>query len=246
MLKKISVFKIILLTAAACAVLYAVYYNFIFLPNDIAISRKEFLAAPRHADREIIQYAFLSEIDRAVFSGDMTVTRMAKEFDRAISEGFNIKKESLTRAVRSNHLFRFGTGAPGIWVDDRSCMLIPDGASVSFNAVLDKSTLLECAALSACGDGLLTISAEPLSGNRSSVTVELAAYKNPYGSKDYKLPHFNIGYPRAVAPNGWNKTILDVSKLPKGFAKITFAYKGKGAALVSNPRMFCQPAKKTV
>jgi arylsulfatase A-like enzyme len=225
-------------------VLYFLWKAFIFLPDDFDLSRKEALLPLDKTIPEVIDVSIIENIDVAGFSGDFSRERIIKIIDNLRKSGFLVKDESFISSAMNYLLFRFGTGSSGIWVDERSSIILPAACSLSYYTDIKKRSRLELSAVSPLTGSTLLIEVLKENSVISKNKFELTGYKNPYSDKDKELKSDNIGYPKAVADLGWK----DISiKLPEAGGKFSIRFttlNKDGCVFLGNPRIFRETEKK--
>ncbi len=239
-----KIMLIFCLMIAVSAVIYFLWKAFIFLPDDFNLSREEALLPGEKAIPEVIDFSMIENIDSAAFTGDYSRPRIAKIVDSLKKTGFLVKDESFISAAVNYTIFRFGTGADGIWVDERSSIILPAGCSISHYADIKKKSRLELSVISPNSKNTLLVEVIKGSSLVYKNEFKLPGYKIPYSEKDKKLNLNNRGYPKAVADPGWR----DISfYLPEGGGKyiIRFSLLNKeGCVFLGNPRIFRESGKK--
>jgi arylsulfatase A-like enzyme len=240
-----KILLICVLIIATSAVLYYLWKYFIFLPDDFNLSRKEAIIRGDNAIPEVIDFSMIENIDRAVLAGDYSRSRVLKIINNLKSSGFLIKDDSFITSAQKHLTFRFGTGLSGIWVDERSSVIIPAGCSLAYNLNIKKNSRLELSAISPLSGSTLLV--EVLYGSSSVYKnkFELSGYKNSYNDKDKEVKLNNIGYPKAVADPGWKDITINLHKSAGGNATIRFTLLNKeGCVFLGNPRLFRETEKK--
>ena len=237
-LKKILFYAGAILFSAAVH-LYAAWALF-FFPDDYEMTRREALMSSLEHVSEIVAYSLLDRLGEARFEGDFSLKRISEMARKLMEDSFLVKADSLARGALRERVFRFGTGFPGIWVDERSSLILPPGCAVSFSTYLRVPSRLEFAALAAPSGGAVTL--EISSPGRSSLkkVYRLEGYKTPYGPGDVALRWNNRGFEKARADTGWNDLSVDLSDFTGRSIAVRFSREeGEGAVFLAQPRVFC-------
>lgn len=233
--KKKYIIIIILISISA---LFFIWWSYLFVPDDYDISRKEALAPAGEEPSEVMIYSMIENIDSAVLSGNFSASKTESIADKLKKQGFFIRSDSFIRSQRKNLIFRFGTGYPGIWLDDRSSIILPAGSSLSYRINIKENSRLEFSCLSPQSAAKLLIEVIPSSSQSYKKTIELAGYKNPYRADDAGIKLCNRGFPKAVEDSAWTDLSIDLAGF-SGKEIIRFSMQGNdGCIFVANPRLF--------
>jgi arylsulfatase A-like enzyme len=240
-----KILSIFVLIIAAFAIFYYFWKLFIFLPDDFNLSRKEALVQQDNAIPEVIDFSMIENIDSAVLTGDYSRSRILKIINNLQKNGFLIKDDSFITAAQRNLTFRLGTGLSGIWVDERSSVVIPAGCSLSYNVNIKKNSRLELSAISPISGCTLLVEVLHGSSPVYKKKYELPGYINLYNDKDKEIKFNNIGYSKAVGDPGWKDITIDLHKYAGENATIKFTLLNKDCcAFLGNPRLFRETEKK--
>jgi arylsulfatase A-like enzyme len=186
----------------------------------------------------------IENLDRARVTGDYSRSRINKITENLKKNRFLIKADSFILTARKYLTFRFGTGASGIWVDERSSVILPSKCSLSYKVDLKESSRLEFSILSPVLEGTLLVEVLNESAPDLRKEIKFSGYKHPYGSKDKELQLNNIGYPKAVADLGWQDVSIDLQGPSQGTV-IRFTLLNKdGCVFLANPGLFRKAEKK--
>ena len=240
-----KILLLVFLSAAAAIALYCLWWSFIFMPDDYNISRNEALLPGDATIPEVIDFSMIENVDRAELAGDYSRSRIDKIIDNLKNNGFLLKDDSFISAARKYLTFRFGTGTNGIWIDERSSIILPAKCSLSYYVNLKKNPRLEFSVISPLSTGTLLV--EVLNNNSPVLKKEfgLSGYKHPYSNKDIAVKSNNRGYPKAVADLGWQDIAIDLHESAGRDAVIRFSLLSKeGCAFLANPRLFRKSEKK--
>ena len=235
--------KIVLICLASVFTAITLFYGWwslIFFPDDYAATRSEAGVEVSTPGSQVMTHRLIDLAAGAFLSGNFSEARIL-----ALEEGFRnggllVKHEAFIGNGKSPLVRRAGTGLPGIWVDERSSLMLPAGNSISFRVTLGKKPRLEMADLAAGAGGRLRIRVE--SGKRNSAQYEFEAqpYRNPFTPGDVALRFCNRGFPRAKDHTGWNERGVDLERWAGMSAVITLSYEADdGAAFIANPVIFC-------
>ncbi len=130
-------FKIILLSTvgviAAFALGFYAFWALLFFPNDYSVTREEALRRGEDRPAQTLDAALLDRIDGAVLAGDVSRAQVNALIDRMKKANLLVKGEAYTRATRRHLVARLGTGHPGIWLDERSSLVLPAKTSAAFS-----------------------------------------------------------------------------------------------------------------
>ncbi|HPS86000.1 MAG TPA: sulfatase-like hydrolase/transferase [Spirochaetota bacterium] len=248
-IKRISIkkiFKYFFIILAVLLLSFILWWEFIFLPDDFKISEKEALQESAHSSFKTRSYDLIKNIAGAELGGDFSNERISKAVEDLKSGGLLIKGESLAYGKNSNLIQRAGTGHVGIWVDERSSIILLPGTSVSFSVTLSDNDEIGFSALSGASDGLLTVKA----GNGNSTVLledyKLDKYTQPYKSSDVKLKLNNRGWDKAATGTGWiDKRITVKNNSSNKKQKLTFSVpSGSGPVFISNPNIYTESKRK--
>ncbi|MCU0821639.1 MAG: sulfatase-like hydrolase/transferase, partial [Spirochaetes bacterium] len=240
-----KIFFIIIITAAASAAGFFIWWPVFFVPDDFDISRKEALLPAGVKIPEIMAYSMIENIDSAVLSGDWSAGRIGGIAEKLRKNGFCIRSESFIRAKRNNMIFRFGTGYAGIWLDERSSVILPADTSLSYKISILKNSRLEFSCLSPEKAGTLIVEITQPSSPALKKTIELPGYRNHYGAKDAAIKLNNRGFPKALDDVAWADFSIDLPGLCGAGAVVRFIMDGgDGCAFIANPRIFEKSERK--
>ncbi len=233
--------KILIWVMAIIAPLVAVYavWALLFFPDDFSITRREARETAPAGQSRTVDVAFVDRVGTAGLHGDFSgkaIESLVKSIRE--KEGL-IKNDALVRGRNRDLVFRAGTGLPGIWVDERSSLIIPKQAGISFPVTVKKNSVLEFSALSMCGDGALTLEIISNGVVKSSTRFDLPRYRQALTARDARLHLNNRSYSRARDDLGWREYSLDLSSWEGKDITVRFSYSsGEGTAFIGNPKIF--------
>ena len=153
--KRIFIYLLILLLVVIS--IFALWWNFIFFPDDFEMIKNEALKETEDRPFKKRSYDLIGIINSAKLNGDFSRERIDQITEDLKSRGFLIKQESLSIGNNSDIIHRAGTGHLGIWVDERSSILIPPGASVTYSAKLSKFDEIDFSLITFDPDSQLTL-----------------------------------------------------------------------------------------
>ena len=245
--KKKIIFIILSLPVLALAVFY-IWYGFIFFPGDYNITGKEAALQEDSPPSQVITYSLIDMLDDAQITG-YNNHGILNLLNSIKDNNFLIKDDAFVKNSRRNLCFRVGTGYPGIWVDERSSVILPDNAAISFNVSLKNSSMLEFSALSLLSGGELKISIISSSnGEKTEQIFKIDEYKQKHSSKDVALKWNNIGFEKAKEETGWKDLRIDLNKFSGTNVRISFSFssskESEGVVFIANPRVFSHAQKR--
>ena len=245
--KKKIVILILSLPVFAFAVFYF-WYAFIFFPNDYGITRQEAALQENSPPSQVIAYSMIDMLDNAQIAG-YDKQEVFKLLTVLKDKNYLIKDDPFVKNSRRNLCFRVGTGYPGIWVDERSSVILPDKVTISFSVPLKNSSMLEFSALSFLSGGELKILVSSSShGQKFEQVFHIDEYLTKYSSKDAAVKWNNIGFEKAKEETGWKDIRIDLGKFTGKNLTVTFSRGSEkeknGVVFISNPRIFAQAPKR--
>ena len=227
--------------------IFALWWNFIFFPDDFEIIKKEALKETEDRPFKKRSYDLIGIINTAKLKGNFSIDRIDKITEDLKSRGFLIKEESFSFGNNSSIIQRAGTGHPGIWVDERSSILIPPGASITFSTELSKFDEIDFSLLTFDPDSQLTL--EIISG-RNKVEekhdFKVERYIPALTAADVKMKFYNRGFPKANMDSGWQDKRIEVKKeIGSDKHLLTFSVPESSAPVfVANPSIYTQAERK--
>ncbi len=242
--------KIILLSTfgviAAFTVGFYAFWALLFFPDDYQVTREE--ALRRGADRpaQTLDAALLDRIDGAVLAGDVSRARVDALIDRMKKANLLVKGEAYSRATRRHLVARLGTGHPGIWLDERSSLVLPAKTSAAFSVRVKEGAELDFSALAPLAGGSLVVRVEAAGKAPVEKSVKLEGHRQRFTPADVAMKRVNRGYDRARDDLGWSECSIDLASFAGRTASITFRFNGEGdsAALVANPSVFVSSERR--
>jgi arylsulfatase A-like enzyme len=232
--KKILLAALALL--AVFGVLYCVYWMTLFFPDDIPLSIREAETRGPDVPSRVIDVSLADNVDCAVLFGNYSADAIAKLKSSLKKDGYLVKDDSFNRTRNRFMVCRAGTGFPGIWVDERSSIILPSNTGISFRVRAKKGACLEFSSLSLGGEGICGVEISSSEGTKRS-EYNLASYRCAYTAKDARLHDVNRGYPRAKDDLGWREHTLDLSRYEGREISVTFTFSGSGTAFIGNPKI---------
>ncbi|HON76853.1 MAG TPA: sulfatase-like hydrolase/transferase [Spirochaetota bacterium] len=237
--KKILV-VLLLVFGVAFAGVYA-FWALIFFPDDYETTREEALLRSETRGSQVMTHSLATMIDRAVPEGDFSHKHVNGIVRQMKKKSFLIKEDAYIRSGKRYLVYRFGTGTPGIWVDERSSILLPAKNTLTYSIALKKKSVLEFSAISPGGKG--TLSVEVLLKGRAVLkkTFSLPAYTETLGENDVAMRLNNRGYERARDDLRWKDFSADLTPWSGHDVSIRFSYDSDtGTAFIGNPQIFAQ------
>jgi len=250
-IRRISLKKLFILLLAALltgAVSYMLWWNYIFFPDDFNITEKEALQDSVQLPFKSRSYDLIKSIGSAEIRGDFTSESLTEITEDLRSKGLLIKEESISSGVNSNLLYRAGTGYVGIWVDERSSILLLPGTSVTFTVNFRENDEINFSVLSFGYEALLSVKVE--NGRDTSLHSEfkLDRYISPYTGTDVGIKSVNRGYEKARADTGWRDKRIAVKKdfvNKNKKQRLTFSVPSdSGPVFIANPNIYSESINK--
>jgi arylsulfatase A-like enzyme len=243
-LTKKKIFLIAALLLVIIGALYGVYWTTLFFPDDIPLSIEEAKKSAPDGPSRVLDLSLIDQIDQAVLSGDFSGRLISSRINDLIKNGYLVKADSFVRSSRHNLVFRAGTGFPGVWVDERSSIVLPPKNSVSFSLRAKKGSRLEFSALSLGGAGSLAVDISS-GGKNVQTRYGLSSYICTLKEKDVQLKEINRGFPRAKDDIGWREYAVDLASYEGRDISVSFTYNGdSGTAFIGNPKIFAESEKR--
>jgi len=220
--------------------LFALWWNYIFFPNDFEMIQQEALKESEDRPFKRRSYDLIKIINKAKLNGDFSRYRIDKITEDLKKRDFLIKKEGFSSGNNSDIIQRVGTGHAGIWVDERSSVLIPPGTSITFGAELSKSDEIDFSLIAF--DSNSSLSVEILNGNKieEKHDFEIAKYISALTAYDVKMKFCNRGFPKANMDSGWtDKRIVIEKEISNKNHLVTFSVpESSGPVFVANPNIY--------
>ncbi len=233
--------KILFLAALLVVIssaLFYMYWALIFFPDDYEITREEALQTEETKGSEVISISLVDLLDSAQLGGDFSRERIGKIISRLKEKGYLVKDDPFISITRRDLCFRFGTGLPGIWVDERSSLIIPDGCKISFYARLNDLPSLDFSAIPVLANGVLSVEVTG-NGQKIKKSYSMKCYRNKYTHNDVAPRLYNRGFEKAKGDTSWKDYSLDLSKMARKGVKITLSFRGdNGVLFLANPKIF--------
>ena len=230
----------------AAVLIFALWWNFLFFPNDFEMIKTEALRESEDKPYKTRSYDLLGIINKAQLQGDFSKDQIDKIIEDLKSRDFFIKKDGFSSGANSNIIHRVGTGYSGIWMDERSSILIPPGGRITFGVDLSKFDEIDFSFISFDSNSLLTV--EIIDGNkikeRHDYTIE--RYIPALTAADVKMKFNNRGFPKAKMDSGWADERIAITKdISNKKHLLTFSVPdSSGPVFVANPGIYTQAERK--
>jgi arylsulfatase A-like enzyme len=227
---------------------FILWWDYIFFPDDFKITEKEALEETASLPFKKISYDLLKGLDTATLTGDFSSDRILKIIDGYKKAGFLIKEENICSGVNSNLIYRAGTGHVGIWVDERSSILILPGTAITFNVTVSVKDEISLSALSYGTESVLKMKIENGKKPVQEDSIKLKSYTTQYKNRDVKIKFNNRGYKNAVTDTGWfdrNIVVNGDSSVKNQKLKLTFTVPSdSGPVFIANPKIYTDSERK--
>ncbi|MCL2154459.1 MAG: sulfatase-like hydrolase/transferase [Leptospirales bacterium] len=238
--------RYIFILPLAIILIFALWWNYIFFPNDFEMIQKEALVESEDRPFKSRSYDLIKVINRAKLNGDFSRDRIDKITEDVKSRGFLIKEEGFSFGNNSNIIQRVGTGHAGIWVDERSSILVPPGTSITFVTELSKLDEIDFSLLAFDSDSMLTV--EIINGNKIEEKHDFKTerYITTLTANDVKRKFNNRGFPKANMDSGWaDQRIVFKKDISNKNHLLTFSVPdSSGPVFVANPNIYTQSLRK--
>ncbi|MFH0977344.1 MAG: sulfatase-like hydrolase/transferase [Spirochaetota bacterium] len=239
--RKHKIIFLILLVFILFLSAFYIWQAFIFFPNDYKITKEEAQKTEDVPGSQVIAFSLIDLLGNAEISG-YNNQKTLKILNTLKDNNYLIKDDPFIKNAQRNLCFRAGTGFPGIWIDERSSIIIPDKAAIAFYLNPDKAPMLEFSAISLLEGGSVNIEVSALNGEKITHSYNIKKYEHKYSSKDAAIKWSNIGYKKAREDTGWQEFRIDLKKFSGLSTKILFSFKSdkddKGVVFLANPRIF--------
>lgn len=240
--------KIILILFCILFFILAIFYGFwslVFFPDGCEITGEEAPATGERAGPEELDIPLLNRLNEASFRGDFSLERIDEIAGGIRKAGYLLKPEPYTKNIRRYLCFRAGAGFPGIYIDERSSVIIPSGCALSFFVRLDGLPSIEFSALSFLSGGEIEIEICSAYGKRLTEKYAVKRYEQQYKSADSDIAICNRDYEKAAAPTGWHDYKIELPDFDRHPVQISFSFNGgDGALFLANPRIFGHAEKR--
>lgn len=234
-IKKIII--IALLATSGMIMCAGIFWSVLFFPDDYAITRDEARIAGS-APSQKVDINLLDNLSRARVSGDTSPSSMKKRIEAIKEKKLLIKHEAFARGPWAHMRVRMGSGQQGIWLDERSALLLPGGARAVFPVMVKPGAELEFSALAPGGKGRLVVMITSGGTSHEAGRFALNEFSQQFSSRDAALKLINRGFPRAKDDVGWRTYKIDLSMYAGKMADIDFSFDGSGAVAIANPKIF--------
>jgi arylsulfatase A-like enzyme len=240
---------ILIITAGVIAAFALGFYAFwavLFFPGDYSVTREEALQRGTGRPGQVLDVALLDRIDGAALTGDFSRARIEELVERIKKGSLPVKGEAYSRAARRHLLARMGTGHPGIWLDERSSLVLPSKAEVSFTAEMKEDADLDFSALAPLGGGALHLRVVSPGKAPLEKTIRLEWHRQRFTAGDVAMKRINRGYVRARDDLAWMDQSISLAPYAGSRAVISFRFEGDddGAALIANPGIFAASERR--
>lgn len=236
-LKFKKIFLVLFILIFSVILIFALWWSLFFFPNDYKLTEKEALIPPENNLFEKKSADLIYDLKKASFKGDFSLSRIKGIVDSMKSKGFLIKNEGFIDGRGSEILFRAGTGHIGLWVDERSSILLPPGSSISYNVSLSGSDLIDLSFLCA-EDSILYAKVSHKGKDLLKQSINVPAYIQEYTDKDVKMKYNNRGFPYSKADNGWLAKKIKIDSV-SGIASLELSVpEGSGPVFIGNPAIY--------
>ncbi|MDY6933746.1 MAG: sulfatase-like hydrolase/transferase [Spirochaetota bacterium] len=221
--------------------LFYVWWAYIFFPNDYERTREEALQPGPKSASQVIDISLIDRIDEAKMEGDFSEKRINKIVTDLHENNFFLKDDPYINKRRRKYIFRFGSGFPGIWMDERSSLIIPSHSKISFQAQMKDSPHLNFSALSPLSNGKLRVELFYDNGESIRHEFDMEVYEQRYSIRDIGIKFCNRKFDNATNDVGWVDLSINLSKTAYKNVNISFSYQSKdkdGVLFLANPRIF--------
>ncbi len=238
--------KLTLITIAgilvAGAIFSYVFWAVFFFPDDFEVTREEALMAGPDAPGQRIDLSLLEALDGALLSGDFSGARIDGIIARIRKKNLLVKHEAYSRSKRAFLNVRMGTGHAGVWVDERSSLILPSHSKISFPVHLKKNSLLAFSALAPLSGGTLKVNVCAPGVKSRERIFRLEPHIQKFTSSDAAIRWNNRGFPRARDNAGWRNIEIPFTDLPSARGTVSFSFSGDeggdSAAVIAHPAVF--------
>jgi|GEM_PF-1790158 len=189
---------------------FMLWWNFIFFPDDYELTRD---LAKLKSDKKgfyVKKHDLMLELKMASlsgFSGKKETSSILKSYR---DEGFLVKDDPYAAGKGNVSVYRAGTGHVGIWVDERSSMLMKPGALAKFAITAKSDGLVEFSTLSKGKGGKVKITVRSGRNVIAEKIFTVKGYKNIYDNSDVKMQFSNRGFEKSTDYTGWNNESLSI------------------------------------
>lgn len=238
-LMRITAKTFIIIMAAAVSVLICagIFWSLFFFPDDYSITHEEARKAGR-AKSQKIDIDLLENLSRARWAGDISSSKVHECIDAIRQKKLLIKREAYAGDRYAHLRVRMGSGHQGIWVDERSALLVPAKTRMIFPVMVKQGAEFEFSALAPLGEGELVIAIHHGGASQEVGRFFLDEYSQKFSPRDAGLKYLNRGFPRAKDDVGWRTHRIDLSQFAGKTVDVDFTFLGEGAVAIANPRVF--------
>jgi len=237
---KLFIAGLFLVFGVGLAGVYA-FWSIIFFPDDYECTREEALRRSETNGSQVMTHMLATMIDQAVVSGNYSRRHVDGIVRQLKKKLYLIKEDAYIRSDKRYLVCRFGTGTPGIWVDERSSILLPSRNTVTYTIKLKQNAVMEFSALSPSGKGVLSVEVFLKGQPVFRKSYSLPAYTESLGENDVAMRLNNRGYQRARDDLRWKEFSVDLAPWGGREISIRFSYSSdSGTAFIGNPRIFAR------
>ncbi len=211
----------VLIASLAGGLGFVLWWNFIFFPDDYSLTMDLAKTASQSRGFYEKRNDLLLDLKRAKlsnFSGPDERNSVLKKFREC---GVLIGIDDYAGKNRTAPVYRAGTGHVGIWVDERSSMLMNPGSAAAFDVKLKSDGLVEFSGLSKGKGAKVRVSVKSRGKVISERVFDIAGYSNPYSDSDVKMKFSNRGFGKSTDSTGWTDCTLEVAGNAKSSSKFT-------------------------
>ncbi len=230
--------SIIIVTAAALIIICTgLFWAVFFFPDDYSLTQSEAQIPGRplsqKMDIDVLEY-----LPKARFAGDVSPSAIQKNIEAIKREMVLVKREAYASGKYAHLRVRIGTGHQGIWVDERSALLLPAKARIIFPVMVKKAAEIEFSALAPLEKGELIITTHGGGVLRDGRRFTFEKYSQKFSAGDARLKYMNRGFPSSKDDVGWRTHRIDLSPYAGKTIEIDFTNSGDGVLAIANPRIF--------
>lgn len=233
----------ILMLVAGVLICTGLFWAVFFFPDDYALTQSE-ARIPGRALSQKMDIDLLEYLPKARFVGDVSPSAMQKNINAIKEQRLLIKREAYEKGYMAHLRVRIGTGHQGIWVDERSALLLPAKARMTFPVVVQQGAELEFSALAPLKTGELVITIQDGGRSQEVGHFSLEEYSQKFSAREAGLKYINRGFPRAKDDVGWRTSRIDLSPYAGKTIEIDFTNLGNGAMAIANPRVFVPASER--
>lgn len=232
-----KIFILLMVIPAGLIIYGGLFWSFFFFPDDYSITRDEARIAGRTLSQKV-DVDLLASHSLMRTSGDVSKKSIEKHIEEIKRKRLLIKREAYAKGSGAHMRVRMGTGHQGIWVDERSALLLPAKTRVIFPVMVKRGAKLEFSALAPLKKGELIITIHDKGVLHEAGRYSIAEYSQKFSARDVELKFVNRDFPRAKDDVGWKTHRINLSRFEGRTVDIDFTCAGEGAVAIANPRVF--------